>query len=60
MTKVDKLVNFEKILIKMSCIIKVKPGKDYFYFYDCKTCNTVPPLNNTKEFIKTRKMVLLK
>lgn len=27
-------------------------GKDYFYFYDCKTCNTVPPLNNTKEFIK--------
>ena len=28
-------------------------GKDYYGFYNCDTCNTVPPLNNTEEFIKT-------
>lgn len=27
-------------------------GKDYFGFYECGTCNSVPPLNNTEEFLK--------
>ena len=27
-------------------------GKDYFGFYDCKTCDTVPPLCWTQEFLE--------
>ena len=27
-------------------------GKDYFGLYDCETCNTVPPLCWTQEFLK--------
>lgn len=29
-------------------------GKDYYGFYECKTCNTVPPLCWTKEFLNNK------
>ena len=41
MTKVNKSVNIEKILIKMSSMIKVSPGKHYFYFVDSTIFETM-------------------
>jgi len=31
---------------------EVELGKDYFGFYDCETCNSVPPLCWTKEYLQ--------